>query len=68
MPRQTPLNLLAADDFRPHEIGWVTSQGVIKVENPKGLPKSVVQVRALDHVQAGQRGRFIETSDQPDIH
>jgi hypothetical protein len=68
MPRPTAFDLLAADDFRPNEIGWLTSQGVIKVEHQKGLPKSVVQVRAMDHVQAGQHGRFIEISGKPDIH
>lgn len=69
MPKPLVFDLFAHDTFRPEDVGWLTPTGVVLADsygrNPNG---GMMVVRAVDHIAAGQRGRFIEVSPTPDIH
>lgn len=61
MPRPVTFDLLACDTFRPADLGWLTSAGVV-LANAYGrnARESIMPVRSVEHVPAGTRGKFME--------
>jgi hypothetical protein len=62
-------DLLAHDAFRPGDLGWLTPTGVVQAGNYGRNPSDgTLPVRAVSHIPAGRRGRFIEASQRADAH
>jgi hypothetical protein len=67
MPKPVTFDLLACDTFRPADLGWLTSAGVV-LANAYGrnARDGIMPVRSIAHVPAGTRGRFMEVDHAPD--
>lgn len=65
MPKPLVFELLAQHDFRPADTGYLTASGVVRSDAFVSQPGShLMPVRALEHIPAGRRGRFLEASLQ----
>jgi hypothetical protein len=69
MADSAALTLRARTSFRAGEIGWVTTEGVIKIHPSiggyEGLPTGSFAVRAVAQVTAGTHGEFSEIYPDP---
>lgn len=64
MAKLLVFKLLAEHDFRPADIGYLTTSGVVRADAFVSNPGShLMPVRALEHIAAGHRGRFVEVRD-----
>jgi hypothetical protein len=66
MPKPLVFELLASHTFRPADLGYLTSGGVVRADAFVTKPSAyLMPVRALETIDAGRRGRFIELSAPP---
>lgn len=69
MTKPLIFELLAQHDFRPADRGFLTPTGVVRADAFVSQPRAhLMPVRALEHVQNGQRGRFVEIPPNSEVH
>src|SRR5262249_9103889 len=61
------LNLMACEDFRAGDLGYVTDRGVCRVPQSGLPPDTDVLVKAVRKVKANTRGEFEELERLPDV-
>ena len=67
MPKPLVFELLAQHDFRPADLGYVVPGGVVRADSFVSEPTNrLMVVRALEHVDTGRRGRFVEVRRPPE--
>ena len=67
MPKPVTFDLLACDTFRPADLGWLTSAGVVLANTyGRNIRDGIMPVRSVEHVPAGTRGKFMEVPAQSD--
>jgi hypothetical protein len=61
-----PLNLLAREDFKTGDPGYVLGDGVRKLTG-SGISRKVIRVTALEDIEAWTSGHFQEATATPGL-
>jgi hypothetical protein len=66
MPKPLTFELVAQHDFRASAVGYLTPDGVVRQDAfLSNQSRHLMPVRALEHIAAGHRGRFVEVAKTP---
>lgn len=64
MPQSPSVTVVARTHFVVGELGWLTRNGVIRTLHRTPPPDGIPLVKALEDVEIGMPGRFIEVSPE----